>query len=137
MSTRFELDNGTHIEFGVEICDKFQKFLSIISDIHQDYKISHLSITVFDDGESDGLFSIHGATNTISFGLKSNPEGFTISLKKVCGVTGDIKTNALLAILSIAHNFSTTIKKPRYEVFEMVMTKFCDAKNIEFVYFCQ
>lgn len=136
MSTYFTIGDGSQIEFGVEICEKFQKFLSIISDIHSEYHIYHLSITIFDDGFSDGLFSFHFAKNTISFGAKSNPEGYTLSFKNVRAVTGEIKTNALQAILTLGDNFSTTIKKPRYEVFESVMNTFCEAKNIKFVYFC-
>jgi hypothetical protein len=136
MSTFFENYDGTKIEFGIEICDKFQKFLGILSDIHMDYHINHLSITVFDDGFSDGLFSLHLPRSTISFGAKSNPEGYTLSFKNVLGVNGEIKTNTLQAILTMGDNFSTTIKKPRYEVLESVMEKFCEAKKIKFIYFC-
>lgn len=136
MSTYFINGDGSQIEFGVEICEKFQKLLSIISDIHSDYHIYHLSITVFDDGFSDGLFSFHFARNTISFGAKSNPEGFTLSFKNVYGMNGEISANALKSIFWIGDNFSTTIKKPRYEVFESVMNTFCESKKIKFAYYC-
>lgn len=136
MSTFFENYDGSKIEFGIEICDKFQKFLSILSDIHMDYNINHLSITVFDDGFSDGVFSLHLPRCTISFGAKSNPEGYTLSFKKVYGMNGELSADALRSLLWIGDDFSTTIKKPRYEVFESVMEKFCEAKKIKFIYFC-
>lgn len=136
MSTRFELDNRTHIEFGVEICEKFQKFLRIIETIHNNYKLKNMNIHIFDDHRSYGSFSLYFAEYTLGFHAMANNEGFSLSFKNIHSVTGIIKNNELQEILKIGGNFTTAIKKPRYEVFESVMKTFCEAMNIRLRYFC-
>lgn len=134
MSTFFENQDGTHIEFGEEICDRFQKFLKIIDNINNFKNISDIHLKVYDDGQSNGFFEFHFNCLTISFWTKANPEGYSLSFRTITGMTGEVSNSVLQEILKICGNFSTTIKKPRYEVFKMVMKKFCKEKNIKFIY---
>lgn len=134
MSTFFENQDGSQIEFDEELCDRFQKFLRIIDNINIFKNISDIHLKVYDDGQSNGFFEFYFNGLTISFWLKANPEGYTLSFRTIVGMTGEISNSILQEILKICGNFSTTIKKPRYEVFKMVMKKFCKEKNIKFVY---
>lgn len=136
MSTYFTNGDGSQIEFGVEICEKFQKFLHILDNIHQERKIKKIYINVFDDGFSTGSFSLFFDGFAVAFYVKANKEGFTLSFKKVSAVTGKPNINHLQVILEIGGTFSTTIKRSRYEVFESVMNTFYVAKKIKYGYHC-
>lgn len=136
MATFFEFDE-IHVEFGEELCEKFQKFLRILYEINYLEKINFLSITIFDDGFSNGIFDLHFNRSTLSFNATSNVVGYSLRFGEINGMTGEMKSEKIQDILSVCGNFSTTVKKPRYEVFEKVMNMFCDALNIKFNYFCK